>query len=145
MNVTDDLAEVQRRVKQARWETCFVVNEERVVLGRLERCALDEEGGTVEELMTEGPSTVRPSIGIDALLERMEAVNLASFAVTTPDGRLVGLVLREDAERAAHPLRSRAERASTETPSRSCDLGVHRGRARSVHTALTKKGASSKP
>jgi hypothetical protein len=74
--LTDDLAEVQRRVMQAGWDTCFVVNEERVVLGRLERRPLEDEGGTVEELMADGPSTVRPSIGIDALLKRMEAGNL---------------------------------------------------------------------
>ena len=48
--------------------------------------------------MTPGPSTVRPSIGVDALLERIRVRKLSSFLVTTPDGRLVGLVLREDIE-----------------------------------------------
>ena len=52
----------------------------------------------VEQAMTPGPSTVRPSIGADALLERMRERNLASLLVTTPDGRLVGLVRREDLE-----------------------------------------------
>jgi CBS domain-containing protein len=49
--------------------------------------------------MTEGPSTVRPSIGASALLERMNKRNLGSFPVTTSDGRLVGLALRADLER----------------------------------------------
>jgi hypothetical protein len=48
--------------------------------------------------MTPGPSTVRPSIGTDALLERIRARDLTSFLVTTPDGRLVGLGRRADLE-----------------------------------------------
>jgi CBS domain-containing protein len=50
--------------------------------------------------MTEGPSTVRPSVGASALLERMNKHNLRSFPVTTSDGRLVGLVLRTDLDAA---------------------------------------------
>jgi CBS domain-containing protein len=49
--------------------------------------------------MAEGPSTARPGIGASALLERMKERNLTSFPVTTSDGRLVGLALREDLER----------------------------------------------
>jgi len=49
--------------------------------------------------MTEGPSTVRPSIGGSALLKRMTANRLTSFVVTTADGKLVGVVLREEAEK----------------------------------------------
>jgi Mg/Co/Ni transporter MgtE len=95
----DDLAQVRERVHAAGWDTCIVVNEQRVVLGRLGRKAI---GGhtdeSVERAMTPGPSTVRPSIGADALLERIRARNLTSLVVTTPDGRLVGLALRSDLE-----------------------------------------------
>jgi hypothetical protein len=48
--------------------------------------------------MTPGPRTVRPSIGAGALLERMVEQKLTSFVITTPDGRLVGLVRRQDLE-----------------------------------------------
>jgi CBS domain-containing protein len=48
--------------------------------------------------MTAGPSTVRPSIGVEDLLERMRERNLTSYLVTTPDGRLVGLVRRSELE-----------------------------------------------
>ena len=83
----------------AGWDTCIVVSEHGVVLGRLGRRALaaDTEE-SVEQAMTPGPSTVRPSIGVDALLERIRSRNLTSFLVTTPDGRLVGLALRRDLE-----------------------------------------------
>ncbi len=95
----DDLGEVRARVRAAGWDTCIVVNEQRVVLGRLGRGALASDGEeSVEQAMTPGPSTVRPSIGADALLERIRSRNLTSFLVTTPDGRLVGLALRSDLE-----------------------------------------------
>jgi hypothetical protein len=48
--------------------------------------------------MIPGPSTVRPSIGTDALLERICRRNLTSLLFTTPDGRLVGLVRRDGLE-----------------------------------------------
>jgi len=97
----ESLAEVRVRVRAAGWDTCIVVNEERVVLGRLRRKAVASDGDeTVKEAMSPGPSTVRPSIGTDALLERMRQRNLTSYLVTTPDGRLVGLVRRNELEAA---------------------------------------------
>jgi Mg/Co/Ni transporter MgtE len=98
----DDLAQVRERVRAAGWDTCIVVNEQRVVLGRLGRKAIAADTDeTVEQAMSPGPSTVRPSIGTDALLERMRARNLNSYLVTTPDGRLVGLVRRGELESSA--------------------------------------------
>jgi CBS domain-containing protein len=95
----DDLREVRERVLASGWDTCMVVNESGVLLGRLGRRALrSDDDASVEEAMSEGPSTVRPSIGVSALLERIRERRLASYPVTTPDGRLVGLVLRADIE-----------------------------------------------
>jgi CBS domain-containing protein len=95
----DSLAAVRERARAAGWNTCIVVNEHRIVLGRLGRKAIAADTDeSVEAAMTPGPRTVRPSIGADALLERMHSRNVTSFTVTTSDGRLVGLVLREDLE-----------------------------------------------
>jgi len=97
----NDLHSVLQRVRDQGWDTCFVVTDDRVVLGRLGRRALaSDDESTVERAMSEGPSTVRPSIGIDALMKRMDERGLTTFPVTTPDGRLVGLVRRTDAEKA---------------------------------------------
>ena len=93
------LADVRERVRAANWDTCIVVNEQRVVLGRLGRKAIaSDTTESVDKAMSPGPSTVRPSIGADALLERMRKRKLGSLLVTTPDGRLVGLAYREDLE-----------------------------------------------
>ena len=97
--LNEPVREVQQRVCASGWDTCFVVNEHRVVLGRLGRAALlSEDDVTIEEAMTSGPSTIRPSARLEAMVERMRRQNLTSLPVTTSDGRLVGVLLREDAE-----------------------------------------------
>jgi Mg/Co/Ni transporter MgtE len=95
------LGEVSERVRDVGWDTCFVVDERRVVLGRLGRSALARgSAASVEEAMMPGPSTVRPSFGLDEAVQRMQARSLTSLPVTHSDGFLVGLLRREDAERA---------------------------------------------
>jgi len=92
------LPDVRARIGD--WATCIVVNDSRVVLGRLGRSALRRADDiAAEDAMTEGPRTRRPSIGFDALLVWMDERKLTSALITTPDGRLVGVVLREDLER----------------------------------------------
>jgi Mg/Co/Ni transporter MgtE len=81
--------------------TCFVVNEEGVLLGRLGRAAIARgDDVTVEEAMTSGPSTVRPSLDLSAALERMRRQSLTDLPVTSSDGVLLGVIRRGDAERA---------------------------------------------
>ena len=93
----DDLASVGAAART--WGTCMVVNEHGVLLGRLGREALaSDAAGSVEEAMSEGPSTVRPHVPFASVVERMRKNDLSSFPVTTSDGRLVGLILREEAE-----------------------------------------------
>lgn len=96
----DALRDVRARTAAAGWDTCFVVDDD-VVLGRLGRRALRREDAVpVEAVMSEGPSTVRPSARLADLVERMRRQDVMSLPVTTADGRLVGLLLRPDAEAA---------------------------------------------
>jgi CBS domain-containing protein len=91
------LREVCERVLGSGWDTCFVTDERGVVLGRLGRSALARDGDlSVEEAMTPGPSTVRPSFELDRAVERMQAKELTSLPVTRSDGVLVGVILRAD-------------------------------------------------
>jgi CBS domain-containing protein len=57
-----------------------------------------------EEAVTPGPSTVRPSARLEAIVERMQRQNLSNLPVTTSDGRLIGLLTRRDAEDALDRL-----------------------------------------
>lgn len=98
---SERLPDVRDRIRAAGWDTCFVVDERRVVLGRLGRSALAGDADVpVEEAMTPGPSTVRPSLGLDKAVERMTAQSLTTLPVTRSDGVLIGVLRREDAERA---------------------------------------------
>lgn len=97
--LSDDLNAVREHVRAAGWDTCIVVTDGGVVLGRLGRRAFAAgDSQSVEEAMTEGPSTVRPSLPLDKLVERIKKRNLTSFVVTSADGKLVGLVLLDEAE-----------------------------------------------
>ena len=55
---------------------------------------------SVEEAMTPGPSTVRPSLELDRAVERMQTWRRSSLPVTRSDGVFVAVIRREDAERA---------------------------------------------
>jgi CBS domain-containing protein len=83
------------------WDTCFVVDDRRVVLGRIGRRAIRSRADvSAEQAMTPGPSTIRPSARLEAMVKRMHEQKLSNLPVTTSDGRLIGLLTREDAERA---------------------------------------------
>jgi Mg/Co/Ni transporter MgtE len=105
-HVDEELAEVRARVRAAGWDTCFVINDENVVLGRLVRSALaSEDEASVEEAMANGPSTVRPSLELEQAVERMRQQDLATLPVTTSEGRLLGLLERDAAEEALAPVK----------------------------------------
>jgi Mg/Co/Ni transporter MgtE len=93
---------VRDRLEDSGWDTCFVLDERGVVLGRLEGAAAihGREDVSAEDAMTLGPSTIRPSAGGESMVERMRKQNLTNLPVTTSDGRFVGLVTRQDAEEA---------------------------------------------
>jgi len=101
----EPLAEVRDRVRTAGWDACVVVNHERVVLGLLRAKELDADPGLrVEQAMRPGPSTFRPFVAIEEMASFMIDHDVPNAPVTTSDGRLVGLLRREDAARAAHQL-----------------------------------------
>jgi CBS domain-containing protein len=109
----EPLQGIRRRVSAAGWYTCIVVNASGVVLGRLGRKALASvEDVAVEAAMTSGPSTVRPSITLDAIAERTQRQKLTSALVTRSDGTLVGLLRRADAEAALGAATSEPSEAS---------------------------------
>jgi predicted transcriptional regulator len=99
------LGEVQERARAAGWDACVVVNQERVVLGLLRAKELDgDPDSRIEAAMRPGPSTFRPHVPIAEMAHYMVDHDTESSPITTSDGRLVGLLRRDDALRAAHEL-----------------------------------------
>jgi CBS domain-containing protein len=99
--VLDDLVgDVRDRVRTAGWESCIVVNDQGVVLGRVRGKTLDgDPEQTVESAMEPGPTTVRPSEPLPALIERMQKRKVSSIVVTTSEGVFMGVLRREAGER----------------------------------------------
>jgi CBS domain-containing protein len=91
------LGDVRRRAAAAGWDACVVVSEDRVVLGLLRAAELQGDPSLlVEQAMRPGPSTYRPFVSVAEMRRTMTERNLASSPVTTSDGKLVGLVRKQD-------------------------------------------------
>ncbi|SRR6266545_4830229 len=97
------LGDVRERVEAAGWSACVVVNDQSVVFGLLRSKELHADPELpIEKAMRPGPSTFRPFVPIGEMAAFMAEHDLESSPITTSDGRLVGLLLREDAALAAH-------------------------------------------
>ncbi len=96
----DRVGDARDQARKTGWDRCVVVNEGRVVLGLLreEELSSDPESA-VEAVMRNGPTTFRPHEPVGKLAERMSKRGASSILVTTSDGKLVGLLYRNDAER----------------------------------------------
>jgi CBS domain-containing protein len=55
-----------------------------------------DAGATAESLMEPGPSTVRPDLTPAELAEKLAKQDLRTAIVSTPEGRLIGVVSRTD-------------------------------------------------
>jgi CBS domain-containing protein len=99
-HVSDRLGSVREKVPQSEYGFALVVSATGVLVGRLRRAALEGDPDViVEDVMEAGPSTVRPDADLAALVERLRGRDLRYAIVTTPDGTLVGVLHRAEAEK----------------------------------------------
>ena len=93
----EPIKEVRDRVRAAGWNACVVTGEDGIVFGLLREKELETgEDEPVEQVMRPGPSTYRPNVPVEELVEIMVHKDVPSSPITTNDGRLVGLLLRDD-------------------------------------------------
>jgi Mg/Co/Ni transporter MgtE len=99
--LADTVADVSARLERARYGFCLVLNERRILLGRVRRSAIEnaDRAATAQTVMEPGPSTVRFNSPARDLVQRLADQDLKTAIVTTPGGGLVGVFHREDAER----------------------------------------------
>lgn len=91
------LGDVRSRVVAAGWDACVVISPQRVVLGLLRAKELQADPDLpAERAMRPGPSTYRPFVSVAEMRRIMADRNMESSPVTTSDGKLVGLVRRQD-------------------------------------------------
>lgn len=105
--LTDRIGDVRERVQVAEERVCIVVNNQGIVLRRLQGQALEADAqATVEEVMEEGPTTIRPNIPLESIAKRMDERRVGSIIVTDSDGRLIGILYRRDADRRLEELQA---------------------------------------
>jgi Mg/Co/Ni transporter MgtE len=104
-SVDERIDAVRARAQEAGWDVSVVINQERIVFGllRADELATGTEE-PIERVMRPGPSTFRPDVPIDEMAAYMVEHDLESSPITSSDGRLIGVLLREDAVRVALEL-----------------------------------------
>jgi hypothetical protein len=76
-----------------------VVNPSGVILGVMRKESWESpDNVAVGEVMRLGPSTVRPGSSLGPLVERMRRKETESVLVSDPEGRIIGVLHREDGE-----------------------------------------------
>jgi CBS domain-containing protein len=100
-SLSDRVSEVKELVQIMQWDSCVVVNAKRVVLGLLRPQAF-EVGSlmTAEQAMENGPRTYRWSTSLEKAADYMQKNGVDSVPVTTTDGKLFGLLVRADVDKA---------------------------------------------
>ena len=91
---------VASRVLQAGWDVSVVVDCEGMAIGRIRSFGFDADPDRqAVDVMEPGPATVRPDGLLQPLVDRMHARNATTVLVTTPQGRLIGILIRDEAAR----------------------------------------------
>jgi predicted transcriptional regulator len=99
------VSDVAERARSAGWDTALVVNGKDILVGRLFQSELEgDPGSTVDAVMQHGPSTFRPDVDVIYMTKFMEENDLETVPVTTSDGVVIGLALKEDLEKLANDL-----------------------------------------
>lgn len=90
---------MRERVDRSPHSFALVVSSTGILLGRLRGAVLAADPkATAEEVMEAGPSTVRPGEELAPLADRLREREFHYTVVTLPEGELVGVLLRADAE-----------------------------------------------
>ena len=98
--LADRVSAVAARVRGADWKMCIVTNDEGIVLGRLRaRVLMANADASAEEVMEAGPTTIRPHERLESVVPRLRSRHVDSILVTDSDGRLIGVLYFEEAER----------------------------------------------
>jgi CBS domain-containing protein len=96
----EPIGEAWSRTSGEGWDECIVVDCGGIVVGRIRGSGWETDSGTLAELAMEpGPTTVRPNSRLKPLVDRMGDRGTKLVVVTNAQGELVGVLLRQDAER----------------------------------------------
>ena len=93
----DRIDQVAEQVRLGAWPLAVVLNERRVVLGRLRPRDLDAHPDAVaEEIMIDGPRTIRGTRAASEMAQWLDERRVQGVLVTSADGELIGYVRRDE-------------------------------------------------
>jgi CBS domain-containing protein len=96
-HLEDRAQAVQQRIQAAGWDSCVVVNDERVVLGLINKDDLQADPqAAAGSIMQCGPRTYRLNGSIEKIAEYMNTNDTGRVLVTDGDGKLVGMLFQKD-------------------------------------------------
>lgn len=91
------VGDVRDRVAASPHGFGFVTTADGVLLGRLRKRALQGDPvARAADVMEPGPSTTRPDLPPAKVLDRLRKADLTTAVLSDPEGRLLGIVKRED-------------------------------------------------
>lgn len=98
-HLAERVRDVYQRVTAVAGDVALVVNHNNIVLGRLRQKVFTQHPeAIVADVMEEGPTTIRPNTKLADIIPRMQARNVRSIVVTKANGRLSGILYRQDGE-----------------------------------------------
>jgi predicted transcriptional regulator len=100
-SLADRMDDVKERVQKAGWDSCVVVIANGVALGLLRSESLEADPqNTAEQSMEIGSRTYRQDAPLEKTMQYMQNKGVDSVLITNSDGKLVGMLKREDIEKA---------------------------------------------
>jgi len=104
------IGDVSRAIEDAGAPFAVMVDDGGVVLGRIRRrraakAVARDPSVLAEAVMKEGPSTYRPNVSVEELLDELRGKDLDDAIVTTSEGVFLGVVDRSTLERARRDAR----------------------------------------
>jgi CBS domain-containing protein len=101
--LNDPIGPIREQVESSRYGFALVTTEDHILLGRLRGSVMRDTPAeaTAEAVMEPGPSTVRADTLASELATRLAERDLRTAIVSTPEGRLIGVVTRTDLEEAS--------------------------------------------
>jgi CBS domain-containing protein len=90
------VAELRESIEASSYGFALVMWSDGTLLGRVRSSQIRDaaDDATAEQVMQPGPSTVRPDLSVDELRKRLDDKDLKTALVSTPEGRLIGVVTR---------------------------------------------------
>jgi Mg/Co/Ni transporter MgtE len=99
--LTEEAGAVTDRIAKSKFDVCYVVAEDRCLLGELQQETLRgaDRAAKAGDVMRPGPSTFRPNVPLEEMAEYMKNHDLTRAPITSSDGKLIGVLLRSDVEK----------------------------------------------